>query len=278
MYIKFYGTRGSLPVCSPEVLEYGGNTTCMVVGFDDLDHKIVIDAGTGLRNFGKEHLETNPESALLFCFSHFHWDHIQGLPFFAPAYRNDTHLIFLVLDQNDEQQNIKKILEGQMRSEYFPVPLNEMGGNFYFTQQPGTDYEFMRTTVKGKKHHHPGGAYSFRFERNGMSIVVRTDAEYPNGIGLEDIEFCKNADILVHDAQYTCDELPSKKGWGHSSYGQVIELAEKANVGQLVMTHHDPEHDDTFLEAQEKQCQVRFPNSVLAREGLVVNARQMMGV
>ena len=278
MNITFYGTRGSIPVCSPEYMSFGGNTTNMVIGFEDNDHKIVIDAGTGIRNFGKHYIESGVTGALFFCFSHFHWDHIQGLPFFSPAYIPDSHLIFVVLDQNDNHQSIKKILEGQMREEYFPVPLNKMGGNFYFTQQPGNEHEFMRTRIVGQKHNHPGGAFGFRFERLSQVIVVRTDAEYPDGISDEDIEFCRNADILVHDAQYTCEELEQRRGWGHSSYAQVMELAERAGVQQLVMTHHDPEHDDDFLLEQESQCRDRFPNCTLAREGMTISADAMIAI
>ena len=274
MNITFYGARGSLPVCSPEFMEFGGNTTCLVIGFDDSDHKIVIDAGTGIRNFGKDCMASQNGGAMMFCFSHFHWDHIQGLPFFAPAYSPDTHMIFMVLQQNDNNQDIKKILEGQMREEYFPVPLNKMGGNFYFTQQPGNEHDFMRTRIIGKKHTHPGGAFSFRFEKDERTIVVRTDAEYPEGISDEDVEFCQAADILVHDAQYTSEELEQRKGWGHSSYEQVIELARRAQVKHLVMTHHDPEHDDEFLNGQEKRCRLQFQNCTFAREGTSISAAQ----
>ncbi len=267
MIVTLFGTRGSIPVCSPEFTEFGGNTTCIALECDDCNHRIVVDAGTGIRNLGKTIVSNDRHGALFFCFTHYHWDHIQGLPFFAPAYSQRCHSIFLV-PENSGGRNMREILAGQMLPEHFPIPFEKMGGNFYFAQPPRNQHEFMRTMITFEEHDHPGGAYSYRFERRGHSIVIRTDIEYKDGIQEEDVEFCRNADILIHDAQYTDEQLEDRRGWGHSSYGQAIELAERAGVQQLIMTHHDPEHDDAFLRHQEELCQERFANCVLAREGM----------
>jgi ribonuclease BN (tRNA processing enzyme) len=124
--------------------------------------------------------------------------------------------------------------------------------------------------VTGQRHNHPGGAYGFRIERNGKVLVICTDVEYGETIDPQVVELSRGADLLVHDAQYTAEELRSHRGWGHSSFDQAIQVAEMAGVKNLAMTHHDPEHDDTFLLRMEKLCQERFPNSQIAREGMEI--------
>ena len=126
----------------------------------------------------------------------------------------------------------------------------------------------MQTLVTAQKHNHPGGAYSFRIERNGEVLVVCTDVEHGEQIDPRLVELARGADLLVHDAQYTAEELQKRRGWGHSSFDQAMQVAEMAGVKSLALTHHDPDHDDEFLLRIEKLCQERFPNTVLAREGM----------
>jgi ribonuclease BN (tRNA processing enzyme) len=128
----------------------------------------------------------------------------------------------------------------------------------------------IRTMMTGQRHNHPGGAYSFRIERNGKVLVVSTDVEHGENIDPQLVKLAQGADLLVHDGQYTADELQTHRGWGHSSHDQALQVAEMAGVKQLAITHHDPEHDDEFLLRMEKLCQERFPNSVLAREGMEI--------
>ena len=127
-----------------------------------------------------------------------------------------------------------------------------------------------QTVVTAQKHNHPGGAYSFRIERNGKVLVVCTDVEHGEQIDPRLVELARGADLLVHDAQYTAEELQKRRGWGHSSFDQAMQLAEMAGVKRLALTHHDPDHDDEFLLRIEKLCQERFPNTVLAREGMEI--------
>jgi len=276
MKLKFYGTRGSIPVCDAGFQEFGGNTTCLQVTFTDANRVVIMDAGTGIRNLGKD-LRTigHKQDQIPIAFTHFHWDHIQGFPFFAPAYDPSQKITLLTLGRGQTITNLREIFEVQMQSEYFPVQLDHMGANFEFLQIADASRHFtavnnVETVVSALRHNHPGGAYTFRVERGGKVLVVCTDVEHGEEIDPQLIELARGADLLVHDAQYTAEELKNRRGWGHSSFDQAMQFAEMAGVKRLAMTHHDPEHDDDFLRRIEKLCQERFPESVLAREGLEI--------
>jgi ribonuclease BN (tRNA processing enzyme) len=155
------------------------------------------------------------------------------------------------------------------------VQLDRMGAQFEFLKVEDASKHFTRvnnveTTFTGRRHNHPGGAYGFRIESKGRVLVICTDVEHGEEIDPHVVELSRGADLLVHDAQYTAEELRTHRGWGHSSFDQAMQVAEMAGVKDLVMTHHDPEHDDEFLLRMEKLCQGRFPNSQLAREGMEI--------
>jgi phosphoribosyl 1,2-cyclic phosphodiesterase len=273
MKLKFYGTRGSIPICDAGFQQFGGNTTCLQITFTDTNRVAIIDAGTGLRNLGRDLLAIGHKQAeIVIAFTHFHWDHIQGFPFFAPAYDPGQKITFLALARDQPVGHIREIFEVQMQAEYFPVQLEQMGAEFEFLQIADASKHFtaiknVQTMVTAQKHNHPGGAYSLRIERNGRVVVVCTDVEHGEQIDLRLVELARGADLLVHDAQYTAEELQKRRGWGHSSFDQAMQVAEMAGVKSLALTHHDPDHDDEFLLRIEKLCQERFPNAKLAREG-----------
>jgi phosphoribosyl 1,2-cyclic phosphodiesterase len=276
--VKFYGVRGSIPICHPEFTEFGGNTTCFLLDLlkTPIDEKVTVifDAGTGIRQLGKDIVDGRIPKAehILIQFSHFHWDHIQGFPFFAPAYFEGQSIVLFSPHYLEESATkLKEIFDLQMQSEYFPVQLNKIGADVRFHTH---EKEFQRplnmdplTTFTYVKHQHPGDAFSYRLDGYGKSVVFCTDIEHGAQIDEEVVEFCRDADLLIHDAQYTDEELLEHRGWGHSSFSQAIEVAERANVQQLYLTHHDPDHNDAFLRRIEKECQQRFPNCHLAREG-----------
>ena len=146
-----------------------------------------------------------------------------------------------------------------------------MGAEFGFAGLETKSKTIRGTTTTALKHKHPGGAFSWKMERNDKSFVYCTDIEHGKKFKPKILEFCQGLDLLIHDAQYTSKELESRKGWGHSSYDQAIEFAELAGVKQLILTHHDPDHDDKFLAAREKECQNRFANCLLARDGMEID-------
>ena len=270
MKIKFYGTRGSIPVCDRNYLEFGGNTTSIRITRDD-GRIAILDAGSGIRNLGIDLIKEGFDQPELFIgFTHFHWDHIQGFPFFTPAYNPNIVINILAMGKDRNIDNLQGIFEGQMKPQYFPVPLEGMGANFKFLKPDRNTWKKNDAKVKVIKQNHPGDSYGYRLEDNDKTVVICTDIEHGDTIVPEIVEFCKGADLLVHEAQYTSEELESHRGWGHSSYEQAIEVAEQAGVKRLAITHHDPAHDDLFLAKIEKKCQKRFPNCVLARENMEI--------
>jgi len=271
MLVKFYGTRGSIPVCEPEYQTFGGNTPSILVRNNgDVG---ILDAGTGIRNLGIDLLKSGDEAnkRLFLMFSHFHWDHIQGFPFFQPAYDKTKELIIASIGKEKKLGNFKEILQNQMRKEYFPIPMEQMGAKMRFIHLEDQEFRSKKFNVKSNKHSHPGGAHSFRFEADGKSMVYATDIEHVNGIDEKLVEFSRDVDLLIHEAHYTNEELVHRKGWGHSSWEQAIEVAQKSNAGQLIITHHNPDHNDDFLLDVEYQCKQRFENVRLAREKMEVN-------
>ena len=274
MKVKFYGTRGSIPVCSRDFQDFGGNTTCIAVSIPDRDILNIIDAGTGIRNLGKDLLVNgqNLPKEITIGFTHFHWDHIQGFPFFTPAYMPSVKINILMMGKEWKIDRLKQIMINQMGGEFFPIEMNDMGAHFNFlTAGHKVVQHSSNITVRARRHNHPGGAYSFRMERNGRVLVVVTDIEHgENGVDPAIVELARGADLLIHEAQYTREELKFRRGWGHSSYEQALEVAHQAGVHQLIMTHHDPDHDDDFLWQMEKSCQTKFPNCFLAREGMEI--------
>ncbi len=278
MKVKFYGTRGTIPVCHPDFQEFGGNTTCVQVRIKGTNHIAVLDAGTGIRALGKDFLANgHQQNEIFIAFTHFHWDHIQGFPFFAPAFVKDQKLSILAMGRGRRIKNLREIFRVQMQKEFFPIRLNKMGAKFNFMLIKETRKVFepnsedsIPTVVTANKHKHPGGAYGYRIEREGKVLVFCTDIEHGKGIDPKVVELSKGADLLIHDGQYTSEELKEKKGWGHSSFDQAIQVAEMAEVKMLAITHHDPDHDDEFLKKIEKKCQLRFKDCFLAREKMEI--------
>lgn len=269
----FYGVRGSLPVCEREFQTFGGNTTCIAVRTQNTGVMGIMDAGSGIRLLGKDILAGRYGDVREFYigFSHFHWDHIQGFPFFAPAYEEGYRLHMMALGEGRAMSKFRELFEVQMREEYFPVSLEALTAEISFEQPGNASGIFQGVEVEVIPHSHPGGAYSRKIICEGKRVVVSTDIEHGENLDERLIEFSKGADVLVHEAQYTEEQLQRHRGWGHSSYDQAIEVAKRAQVGKLILTHHDPNHDDDFLHEQEMYCKSRFSDCVLAREGMVIS-------
>ncbi len=272
MKVKFYGVRGSTPVCGQEYQRYGGNTTCFRVTREEAKRIVIIDAGTGIRKLGKELVASGYKQDIInISFTHFHWDHIQGFPFFGPAYNKDQKIGIHVMGSERRYKKLKEIFSTQMQSEYFPIELNEMGAQFEFLnyENEGTFYG-AHVTATPQHHKIPGGSYGLRIEDESRVLVICTDLEHINGIDETIVELARDADVLIHDGQYTDEEYKKYKGWGHSTYRQAIEVAIRANVKRLIITHHDPDHDDDFLDAMETESKKLFPDCIFAKEGMEI--------
>ena len=272
MRVRFYGTRGSIAVSDREYLEFGGDTSCVLVMLSN-GRVGILDAGTGIRKLGNDLIAADHEQFdnIFIGFSHTHWDHIQGFPFFKLAYDSRREFTLAIPGRNRSAKSLKDIFATQMQDEYFPTPLNSMGAaiNFWEPEDSGFTSDFG-IDVATSKHNHPGGAYGYRIHEEEKVLVYCTDVEHGEVIDPGVVAFARGADLLIHDAQYTPDELKEKKGWGHSSWVQAVEVAERAGVKKLALFHHDPEHPDSFLLNIEKQCQERFPGCFVAREGMEI--------
>jgi phosphoribosyl 1,2-cyclic phosphodiesterase len=272
MRVKFYGTRGSIPVPEKDYMLFGGNTACVLVTFDN-DQRAILDAGSGLRKLGEE-LTASPwtQTRLPIILSHTHWDHIQGFPFFKPAFLEKYTLDIYLSNRFGLKRNLKSIFSTQMRFEYFPVDLKKLSAciRFWEPEQESSVTEWG-AKVTACPLNHPGHAYGYRFEYGGKTLVYCTDVEHGQGIDPRVVVLAQQADLLIHDAQYTPQELPLHKGWGHSSWLQAIAVAKQANVKRLALFHHDPSHNDNFLIEQEKQAQTLFSHSFFAREGMEIS-------
>lgn len=269
IFVRFWGVRGSIPTPGPRTRRYGGNTSCVEVRVDDAI--LIFDAGTGLRELGVQLLRGRPKDLTLHLFlSHPHWDHIQGFPFFAPAYVESTTLY--VYGPKGDDKNYQ-LLSGQMSNAYFPVRFSDLGANIVSRSFAGTSVKAGDVTVHSFGQKHPGGSMGFRVEHGEKSIVFATDSELDQVLlnpGIvkkspdamrelppELIEAASGADLLIADAQYTDIEYAQKVGWGHPRATTVVDFAVQAGVRQLALTHHDPMHSDRDVDLMVLECQER---------------------
>jgi phosphoribosyl 1,2-cyclic phosphodiesterase len=272
MKVTFFGTRGSVPVADPEFFRFGGNTSCLLLEFES-GRVGVLDAGTGIRKAGRRIVERGIEQLdnLVIGLSHTHWDHIQGFPFFQPAYDPRRTLTIAINGRSSTHLDLESVFTTAMQAEFFPVPLSGMGAKVVFSQPDAHEVEMPGgVRIRTARHGHPGGAYGYRITEGDRTLVYCTDVEHGRRIDPRVVELARGADLLVHDAQYTPAELEDKRGWGHSSWEQAVEVGLEARVKRLALFHHDPEHDDAFLMGVERECQRLFPNAFLAREGLEI--------
>ena len=268
--LRFWGVRGSTPTPQAENLGFGGNTTCIEVRTSE-NEVLLFDAGSGIRPAGLNLLKESagqPVKASVF-FTHFHWDHVQGLPFFFPLYGPKNELSFFT---GLAGSSLYETLAGQMKRPYFPVEFSAVAGQREFFQiEPLVPFRTGSAVIIPFPLHHPQGASGYRIECGGSSVCILTDYEHGNeevDLALDGI--VQGADILVVDAQYTPDEYETRRGWGHSTWEVAAAMAQKAGARKLFLFHHDPGHDDAFIERIVEQARAVFPNTHAAREGAVI--------
>ncbi|MBO0350062.1 MBL fold metallo-hydrolase [Phormidium pseudopriestleyi FRX01] len=270
--VHFWGVRGSIACPGSETVRYGGNTPCieMRVGGE----RLIFDGGTGLRVLGLSLLSQMPVKASMF-FTHSHWDHIQGFPFFVPAFiKNNRFHIHGAIAPNGA--TIEQRLNDQMLHPNFPVPLQIMGAQLEFQDiKIGEVVQIGEVKVENALLNHPGEAVGYRVSWRGYVAAYVTDTEhFPDRLDENVLWLARDADVMIYDATYTDDEYnsstSSKVGWGHSTWQEAVKVAKAANVKRLVIFHHDPLHNDDFLDRIGEQAAQLFPNSLMAREGLSV--------
>jgi phosphoribosyl 1,2-cyclic phosphodiesterase len=266
LQVKFWGVRGSTPTPNQANLGYGGNTACIEVRLPN-NELIIVDGGLGVRNLGLSLVEEFPSQsmALKVFLTHFHWDHIQGLPFFPPLYNPANSISF---HSFPEKEQIRETLTGQMTTPYFPVSFALLAAARDFVQIANEPIYYGDLCVRAFPLNHPQGACGYRIETEGAVVVVASDLEHG------DPKFDKilrqnaaGADVLIYDAQFTPEEYPLRKGWGHSTYAEGARLAREAGVKELVLFHHDPAHTDAILDGIVDDARKQFQNTSAAREG-----------
>ncbi|HEX7087297.1 MAG TPA: MBL fold metallo-hydrolase [Vicinamibacterales bacterium] len=268
--LRFWGVRGSIPVPGHSACGFGGNTACLEVSSPGQRETVIVDAGSGIRALGVDLAGRKPASHdVHVLFTHFHWDHVQGLPFFRPLFLPDWDLHFHAVG---DPRRLARTLSAVMRPPYFPMRLEDAPARRSFSAIRAAGLSIGALDIQPFPLRHPQPCSGFRITSGGAVIVFATDFEW--GDPEHDrilIEHCAGADVLIADAQNTPDEQPLRQGWGHSTWTQAVALAERAGVRELVLFHHDPERSDEALDEIVEQARRRFPATRAAREGELID-------
>lgn len=297
MKLKFWGVRGSIPTPGKGTVKYGGNTPSLELRLDN-DELIIFDAGTGIRNLGDFLIAKGESIQAYILITHPHWDHIQGFPFFKPAFVSGNEITVIGTDR--EEIDLQHIIADQMKRIYFPIQLNELKATIHFRSIGEEEFSIYDAKVKTIYVNHPGFTVGYRIEYKGKSLVYISDNEpfdresaarvtnfesvvQKKFLALDGdpnrrvVEFAKGADIFIHDATYTPEEYVDKVGWGHSHYLFTLQLAEQAQVKHCVLFHHEPNRTDDQVDKIFEKCKneirhrsYKFECSA-AHEGLVIS-------
>lgn len=290
--VRFWGTRGAIPTPGRHTEKFGGNTTCVELRHGDT--LVVIDAGSGIRALGNawsdEFSDTSIRAHLLF--THLHWDHIQGFPFFTPGYREGN--VFTIHGEDKPGSSVRDALRGQMQGAYFPVPMAAMQAELHFAPT-SRDFRIDEIKVRTIALPHPGGCVGYRLETKDAVFVFATDAELdlaalnqdeisadccaPRRYPAELLDFFRAAHMVVIDCQYTDAEYRAKRGWGHNSIATVVDLCAQARPDMALLFHHDPESSDEKVSAMVDETAARLKKaSNTATQVLGARERMMLPV
>lgn len=266
--LRFWGVRGSVPTPARENLGYGGNTSCLALALSSDEH-FVLDCGTGIRLLGDALARSaTPPSRFHVFFTHYHLDHIEGLPFFSPLYDPRSTITFYGF--RPEEGTVETVLGTIISPPYFPAPLRDVPSRTSFVTLDGSPLELGDIVVTTLPLNHPNGSLCYRLEHEGRRIVHATDHEH--GVEATDnalIRFAENAEYLIYDATYVPTEYEMlRRGWGHSTWYQGVRIARAARVKTLVLFHHHPGHTDDQLDALLAVARQELPSVEIAREGM----------
>lgn len=256
MIVRCWGARGSIPVSGPQYEKYGGDTTCLEVRTAAHDEIIILDAGSGSRRLANAML-AQERYEFYFFFTHVHWDHILGFPFFKPIYLERARLI--IHGCPETQGNMDKLLSRTMDAPYFPVPYEVVRARIEYRHQCNKCVEIDGLSVESIPLSHPNQGLGFRMTENGKSFVLLTDNELEHThrggrTFAEYAEFARGADLLFHDAEYTPEEYPMRATWGHSCYTTALDLALEAGVKRFGLFHHNQDRPDQAVDAMVEHC------------------------
>ncbi|MFE1745975.1 MBL fold metallo-hydrolase [Coleofasciculus sp. H7-2] len=271
--LQFWGVRGSIPSPGKDTVRYGGNTSCIEMQIGG--KRLIFDGGTGLRLLSKDLISQQQSVEAYMFFTHYHWDHIQGVPFFKPAFMegNCFHIYGAVPPDAD---SMKQHFCDRVMHSNSPVPLQGMEADLKFYELIcGDTFQVDDITIETGPLNHPNGAMGYRVTWQGHTVFYCTDTEHLSDRPDENVlHLAREADVLIYDAMYTDEEYNNPKspkvGWGHSTWQEGVKVAQAAGVKRLAIFHHEPNHSDDFLDQIETQVQEVSPGSFLAREGMIV--------
>lgn len=274
--VRFWGVRGSISCAGSEYVRYGGNTSCLEVTAGG--RRLIFDAGTGIRTLGLELARQAPLDIDIY-FTHTHLDHLSGLTFFAPLF-DKRNSVRMWAGHLEAPYTLKKVVSNLMQAPIYPVTLDIFQASVGFKEfDAGTSLACGAVAMRTAPLNHPNGATGYRVEHGGKSICYITDTEHREGERDQTIvDLCRGADIMIYDCSYTDEEYPRYRGWGHSTWQEGARIADAAGVGTLAIFHHDPSHDDAFMDEVARQAAELRPGSapsglpriVVAHEGLTL--------
>jgi ribonuclease BN (tRNA processing enzyme) len=275
MRVRFWGVRGTIPSPGPETVRLGGNTACIDVLTSD-QQIIILDAGSGIRRLGIALQDEYPDRIVgTILISHTHWDHIQGFPFFAPLVGPQSrHNRFVVVGQKRVGQHLEAVLANQIVEPYLPFAYAELSADIHVKEVRGGEVIVVGddTTVRMAEIRHPGGCLGFRIENQDHVLTYCTDSSHDDDqLTASVLELARDADLLIHDAQFSLEERLKYAAYGHSSWLEAATLAREAKAKCLALFHYDPNASDDYMESILAKTRQHFPNTILAREGLEVN-------
>ena len=268
--IKFWGVRGSYPT-PREHDKFGGNTSCVEIRSNTKD-LVILDMGTGLKDLGDSILkEKNQIKDINIIVSHYHYDHVLGFLMFTPLFNENFNINIYGPGKDDNE--IKSKFINLLNSSFWPVNIEMLSANLNFKHYTSGGFELKNNIkIKTCPHGHPGGCNSIRVEIDRFTICYITDCEHPKAhINQDVVDICNHTDVLIHDAQYTPEQLLRHKGWGHSSWENCVKVAKRSKAKQLILFHHNPEHGNAILERIEQDAQNEFENTLSAKEGMEIH-------
>jgi phosphoribosyl 1,2-cyclic phosphodiesterase len=288
MLFRFWGTRGSVPVPGKDTIKYGGNTPCVEVRTSE-NKLIILDAGTGIRALGYQIVQNNFNEPLNILLSHYHWDHIQGIPFFVPIYQKGRHITFY--GTPGSEKSIQKLLSNQMEKDYFPIKIEEVPADIKFEHiKPNESFKLDGLNIDTYNVYHPSPTLTFKVRENNKYIVYMTDNELDvkdeNDKNIfeklkekneELINFCYGCDYLIHDMMFDEKLIKAKLGWGHSSNKALANFALLAHVKNIVFFHYNPEYTDEKIDRLLENTKIELRknksdiNCIASKEGLTIS-------
>ncbi len=271
IHVKFWGVRGSIACPGPGTARYGGNTPCIEVRCRD--RFIILDGGTGLRPLGNALLAAGGKVDADLFLSHCHLDHVSGLPFFTPLFA-PGHRLRIWAGNLQPKFTLEQALRTMMSPPLFPIEVESFKATIeYHDFRPGAVIEpYQGITLRTAMLNHPDGAIGYRIECGGKVLAYLTDTELPDGnIDPGILSLARGADLMIFDSTYTQREIASRRGWGHSTWQDGIRLAEAAGVRTFCLFHHDPGHDDDFLDDLGRQAVAARPGTIVAHEGAAID-------